>query len=700
MVFRRNAYLILAIIVAIISSSLWWISLKKSIVNSFEFVKLELKSDINFQAEKISKLQNNNNPVFQTLEAKNCLPYIDVPKMAPVPSAPIYIGAEKIPFENLEACTHIFRKTNSRSELGDYLKVHVGKYTKEGTEYFSLTLIFNDSDLKPRKSNKDYSLKDKDWFHLKIPDVSGRLSDLSNIYITFKAKKGNESFYRPFIYSSKTPIDFSSETALSNINNLSDMRGNLYPCNDKKVCDAEDLFILKLRMPIEKKPSIKDKGSFKVDITKPISLVWHNINEDYNLTLDTNNSSFSQSLSSAEVLKKVISNILDDILSDPEVQQKHHNTVEVIYQEEPYIKREHELSEEQEFNKYYLILAKLVGINKFSKIVSEDIVVRWPNVPNDFKVRVTSNKNQILNYWIKRVDQILTDYFWSFGSIVLLLFTFIIVIYRLRSITSVLQDLNIHGNKEEGLERLEAHVSKDEIGLLASGLHQGLKSEILRRKTEQEKLYLEESKRKNLERLSAVLYHDIVATYGPSLNELSSNLKEEEKDRHDYNLHQITKLAEGLRDGIKISEYKYDGSEEGSIQESIEPCLKRYKNKIKNRCSTTLLAERVISGEQLGFCIDQIVSNAMDFVSDDTPVEIEGGYTRKGLVILKIRNKGPQIPEDLMKEGLLFRFGESGRGSTGVGLWVTQKRMESMGGLIKAHNRPPYVEFELILKPL
>lgn len=690
MIVRRNTYLILVIIVAFLSSNLWWISLKKSIKNSFDFIKLELISDINFQAEKISKYQSIDRPVFRTINKKNCIPFIEIPQMAPVPSEPLFIGQDKIPYSNLETCTHSFRKSNNNSELGDFLKVHVGHYTKASIEYFSLTLIFNDHNLKTRRSQKDYSLNDQDWFHLEIPDVSEKNSELSNIYITFREKEENESFYRPFIYSSKYPINYYSKTALSNIKNLSEMKGNLYECNDEKICGTENQYMLKLRMPIEKVHSKEDSLTYKIDILKPIKLVWHNSNDDSKFKLDTRDSFFIESLTSKETLKQVVSNVLDDILTDLEVEK---NTVEVFYKENPFITFEQESSKVQNNNKYYIKLAEFVGIKKITTFESEDNEVRWPNIPNGFKVRITASKHQILKYWRQRVDQILKDHFWSFGSLLLLLITFIMVIYRLRSITGDLQSLNFYGDRAESLDKVKSHISRDEIGLLAKGLYQGLKSE-------QEKMYLEESKRKDLERLSTVLYHDIVGTYGPSLEEISLSLSKKEQVRHDYNLRQIIRLAEGLRDGIKVSEYKYDGSEEGSIHESLESCLKRYGNKIKNRCSPIFLAEKVISSDQLGACIDQLVSNAMNFTNDETPIEIDGNYSNNGLIVIIVKNKGPEIPQDLMKNNLLFRFGESGRGSTGVGLWVTQKRMESMNGSICVYNRPPYVEFELKIKTL
>ncbi len=101
--------------------------------------------------------------------------------------------------------------------------------------------------------------------------------------------------------------------------------------------------------------------------------------------------------------------------------------------------------------------------------------------------------------------------------------------------------------------------------------------------------------------------------------------------------------------------------------------------------------------ELLSQCLDKLVSNAMDFVREDTAVELKLACENQ-LVRLSVCNQGPPLPEsirdNLFDSMVSFREGNTDRdrqaerqGHLGLGLYIVRLITEFHDGQVKADNR-------------
>jgi signal transduction histidine kinase len=98
--------------------------------------------------------------------------------------------------------------------------------------------------------------------------------------------------------------------------------------------------------------------------------------------------------------------------------------------------------------------------------------------------------------------------------------------------------------------------------------------------------------------------------------------------------------------------------------------------------------------------VTHILKNAERFRLPGSPVEIHL-ETGEGRAHIAIRNRGPQIPADMLDK--IFEYGVSdqadsaAQGNRGQGLFVAKTYMAKMGGTIAARNLDDGVEFVLSL---
>ena len=98
--------------------------------------------------------------------------------------------------------------------------------------------------------------------------------------------------------------------------------------------------------------------------------------------------------------------------------------------------------------------------------------------------------------------------------------------------------------------------------------------------------------------------------------------------------------------------------------------------------------------------VTHVLKNAERFRLPDSPIEIRL-ETEEGRAQIAIRNRGPQIPADMLDK--IFEYGVSdqtdsaAQGNRGQGLFVAKTYMAKMGGTITARNLDDGVEFVLCL---
>lgn len=94
----------------------------------------------------------------------------------------------------------------------------------------------------------------------------------------------------------------------------------------------------------------------------------------------------------------------------------------------------------------------------------------------------------------------------------------------------------------------------------------------------------------------------------------------------------------------------------------------------------------VTDSRWLGFCLGQIISNAVKYSSGGTVTIIE----EEGRIIIKDEGIGIS-PEDLpriFEKGYTGYNGRSGKKSTGIGLYLVKKSMKAIGGDVEVTSEP------------
>jgi K+-sensing histidine kinase KdpD len=99
-------------------------------------------------------------------------------------------------------------------------------------------------------------------------------------------------------------------------------------------------------------------------------------------------------------------------------------------------------------------------------------------------------------------------------------------------------------------------------------------------------------------------------------------------------------------------------------------------------------ADVLADWDRLGQVFDNLLSNADRFAPDGTPIDIDVTREQRGLVTIRVSDRGPGVPPDI-RDSIFERFfrgdGNGGSGGTGLGLAIVK-------GLVEAHAGSVAVE--------
>jgi len=94
--------------------------------------------------------------------------------------------------------------------------------------------------------------------------------------------------------------------------------------------------------------------------------------------------------------------------------------------------------------------------------------------------------------------------------------------------------------------------------------------------------------------------------------------------------------------------------------------------------------------ELISQALDKLISNAVDFHKDNTPVEIQLVSTQETATI-KVLNQGPVLPEDMRNElfqsMISLRDKANSQPHLGLGLYLVRLISEFLGGRAEADNQ-------------
>ena len=111
-------------------------------------------------------------------------------------------------------------------------------------------------------------------------------------------------------------------------------------------------------------------------------------------------------------------------------------------------------------------------------------------------------------------------------------------------------------------------------------------------------------------------------------------------------------------------------------------------------------------GNELIQILRNLVDNAAKYSPVNTPVDISW-FVESRRVVIEVRDHGSGVPE-MGRDRLFTRFGRiagsfarPGHSSTGLGLYLSRRLAESMGGQLNLEaNGPESATFRLCLQPL
>ncbi len=79
--------------------------------------------------------------------------------------------------------------------------------------------------------------------------------------------------------------------------------------------------------------------------------------------------------------------------------------------------------------------------------------------------------------------------------------------------------------------------------------------------------------------------------------------------------------------------------------------------------------------------MDALLGNALSHTAEDAAVDVRVG-PQDGLVAVEVADRGPGLPPGALRRG------QSGAGSTGLGLDIARRTAEASGGKLLVEDRP------------
>jgi two-component system OmpR family sensor kinase len=128
------------------------------------------------------------------------------------------------------------------------------------------------------------------------------------------------------------------------------------------------------------------------------------------------------------------------------------------------------------------------------------------------------------------------------------------------------------------------------------------------------------------------------------------------------------------------------------LADAVEAAVERLHRVSPSRSVTWDLqaagADVLADWDRLGQVFDNLLSNADRFAPDGTPIDIDVTREQRGLVTIRVSDRGPGVPPDI-RDSIFERFfrgdGNGGSGGTGLGLAIVK-------GLVEAHAGSVAVE--------
>ncbi len=187
---------------------------------------------------------------------------------------------------------------------------------------------------------------------------------------------------------------------------------------------------------------------------------------------------------------------------------------------------------------------------------------------------------------------------------------------------------------------------------------------------------------------------------------LARNKTSETLAEHDRIEREVQRLDQLIGQIIHFSRIQ-NGADKASLQNlSLKHLVEQlvedgdFEAQARNRAviATKLDDVRVAAvPELLGSAIENTIRNAIRFTPDDTNVEVSLEKASKHQVVVKIRDYGPGVPEEALKELFepFFRVDDT-RGKendgTGLGMAIASAAVKLHDGTISAANAKPGLE--------
>lgn len=162
----------------------------------------------------------------------------------------------------------------------------------------------------------------------------------------------------------------------------------------------------------------------------------------------------------------------------------------------------------------------------------------------------------------------------------------------------------------------------------------------------------------------------------------------------------LTSLVKGIEDFTKAEAYLLKPAERESVglldlTRSIAGSMEKVfsDRNVALAITSDGAATVEVDAGKLETVLRNILANAASHatpsVSGSGRVEVRSGRTGQGGFFIEVRDNGPGIPEDEIRN--VFKRFYKGKGSegTGLGLSISKELVEAMGGTITASNAPP-----------